>query len=117
MNIVKWATLRESPCNILISYGPVLKAIHLCSDYLHSDYLKKLNDWQFEILSHRPLNCWSDIDNQERKQMMLLPANISDNLNGRQSVINVTENLYFARIYWEVILSTYNKLCLSFNHN
>ena len=99
MNNVKWATLRESPCNILISYIS-LKAIHLRSDYLHSDYLKKLNDWQFEILSHLPLNCWSDIGNQETKQMMLLPASISDNLNGQQSVINITENLYFARIYW-----------------
>ena len=39
-----------------------------------------------------------------------MPVDVSDKLNGRQSVVNVTENLNFARIYWEVILSTYNKV-------
>ena len=32
------------------------------------------------------------------------------NLTGQQPVINVTENLNFARIYWEVILSIYNEV-------
>ena len=43
--------------------------------------------------------------------MTSLPADVSDNLNGRQSVVNVIENLHFTRIYWEIILSTYNKVC------
>ena len=41
---------------------------------------------------------------------MLLLADISDSLNGWQSVVSVTENLYFAGIYWDVILSTYDKV-------
>ena len=42
--------------------------------------------------------------------MTSLLADVSDKLNGRQSVVNVIENLNFARIYWEVILSTCNKV-------
>ena len=53
-------------------------------------FLKQLNDRQFKILSRRPFNCWSDIDNQETKQMTSLPADAPDKLNGRQSVDSET---------------------------
>ena len=52
--------------------------------------IKKLNDWQFKILSCWPFNCWSDIVNQENKEMMSLPADVPDKLNGQQSVDSET---------------------------
>ena len=65
---------------------------------------------QFFVLSSFSFRNLS-IGNQETKQMKSLPANVSDNLNGRQSVVNVIAKLYFLKIYWEIILSIYNKVC------
>ena len=46
------------------------------------------------------MNCWSDIHDKETKQMTLLPADVSDNLNGWQAVVNVIENLKFAKNFF-----------------
>ena len=70
--------------------------------------LKKPSPYMVKLLTVQLLV--DMISNQETKQMLSLLADVSDNqkliISPSIFVVNVIENLNFARIYWEIILST-----------